>query len=124
MKMSESARRAFGDHVRQLREERRRIDGAFSLRKVAERVGIEPGYLSRIERWDVDPPADEKIIALANVLGADPDVLLAMAGRIHPDLVEIIGSKPRFFATLLRQLRDAPDEQREAIAALVRDGNW
>ncbi len=66
----------FGSTVRRLRQERK-----IGLRKFARMVGITPTYLSKIERDLLDPPAEEKVIAIAEVLGQDADELLALAGR-------------------------------------------
>ena len=56
-------------------------DPAFSLRQVAERVGIEPSYLSKIERGEEPPPGEQTIRRLAEELGENPDALLALAGK-------------------------------------------
>jgi transcriptional regulator with XRE-family HTH domain len=71
----------FGDHVRAVREALRTEDRLFSLRQVAQRVGVEPAYLSKIERGDVPPPSEETTVKLARELNEDPDVLLAMAAK-------------------------------------------
>ena len=73
---------AFGDHIRKLREQRAEKDPAYSLRQVAFRCGVTPAYLSRVERGEVAPPGEETLVKLAHELGEDPDVLLAMAGKI------------------------------------------
>ncbi|MEO8198356.1 MAG: helix-turn-helix transcriptional regulator, partial [Thermoanaerobaculia bacterium] len=67
----------FGDYIRQQREAKRAGDAGFSLRKVAQRAGIEPSYLSKIERGEQPPPGEETIAALARELGEDKDILLA-----------------------------------------------
>ena len=54
----------------------------YSVRKVAEKIGVEPAFLSKVERDIVPPPSEKKIIALAKVLDEDPDILLAMAGKV------------------------------------------
>ena len=72
---------AFGSYVRQVRERLRREDPDFSLRRVAQRVGIEPAYLSKIERGQFAPPSEPTIRRLAEDLGEDSDLLLAMAAR-------------------------------------------
>ena len=41
---------AFGDYLRQRREELRAKDSKFSVRQVAAAVGVEPSYLSKVER--------------------------------------------------------------------------
>ena len=57
---------AFGEYIREVRERRRRKDRTFSLRQVAGRVGIEPAYLSKIERGQTPPPSERTIRRLAN----------------------------------------------------------
>jgi HTH-type transcriptional regulator, competence development regulator len=115
---------SFGDFLRQRREERRATDPGFSLRRVAASVGIEPSYLSKIERGDQPPPSEETIRALAKELGEDPDVLLAMAGKVSKDLQAIIRKRPKLFAELIRQLKDLPDRAVLRLVREVRDGEW
>ena len=59
----------FGGIVKEERERRRREDRRFSLRQVALRVGIEPAYLSKIERGQVPPPSEATTVRLAEELG-------------------------------------------------------
>jgi transcriptional regulator with XRE-family HTH domain len=115
---------AFGEHVRARREEQRARDASMSVRKVAARIGVEPSYLSKVERGEVSPPSETTILALAQVLGEDPDVLLAMAGKVSSDLQEVIRRHPREFAELIRQLKDAPDHALLRVVREVRDGDW
>ena len=115
---------AFGPTTRQIRERLRRNDRRFSLRQVAHRVGVEPAYLSKIERGAVGPPSEATTVRIAKELGEDPDVFLAMAGKVSSDLQEIIRKRPRLFAELIRQLRDAPDEAIFKVVRVVRDGDW
>lgn len=114
----------FGQYIRQCREGLRAKDPAYSVRKVAQRIGVEPAYLSKIEREEVAPPSEEKIRALARELDEDPDMLLAMAGKVSSDLLEIIRKRPQLFAELLRQLKSMPDHAILRIAREVRDGDW
>lgn len=114
----------FGSHIRQRREALAKEDGRFSLRQTAKRVGIGPAYLSKIERDTFAPPGEGTIRALANELGEDPDVLLAIAGKVSGDLLEVIRRRPRLFAALIRQLKSAPDETVDRIVKEVRDGDW
>ena len=115
---------AFGDYARQRREELRSEDRRYSLRKVAERVGLEPSYLSKIERGDQAPPSEEKIVALARDLDEDPDVMLALAGKVSSDLQQIIRNRPELFAQLIRQLKDMPEHAVLRLVREVRDGTW
>jgi transcriptional regulator with XRE-family HTH domain len=115
---------AFGEHVRELRERRRSEDRSFSLRQVAVRVGIEPTYLSKLERGELPPPSEETARRLAAELGEDPDVLLALAGKVSSDLQAIIRRRPKLFAELIRQMKDAPDHAILRIVREVREGDW
>ena len=101
-----------------------RDDRRFSLRQVARRIGIEPSYLSKIERGQVAPPSEATTVRLARELGEDPDVMLAMAGKVSGDLQEIIRKRPALFAELIRQLKEAPDHAILRIVREVRDGDW
>lgn len=114
----------FGSYVRSRREALRRSDDRFSVRQVAERIGVEPSFLSKVERGETAPPSEERIVALARVLNEDPDVLLAMAGKVSSDLQRAIRKRPELFAALIRQLKDAPDHAVLRLVREVRDGNW
>lgn len=114
----------FGEHIRQARETLHAGDRSFSLRQVAARVGIEPAYLSKIERGVFPPPSEDVIVKLADVLGEDKDVLLALAGKLSSDLQHIIMQRPRLFAELLRQLKEVPDHAILRVVREVRDGAW
>ena len=113
-----------GAYIRQVREARRSEDRTFSVRQVAHRIGVEPAYLSKIEREQVPPPSEDTICRLAAELGEDPDLLLAMAGKVSRDLREIILRRPQLFADLLRQLREVPDDAILRVVREIRDGNW
>jgi transcriptional regulator with XRE-family HTH domain len=118
-------RNALGKYLRERRLEKQQSKGnAFSLRQLAGRVGVEPSYLSKIERGLEPRPSTELTQALASELGEDSDVLLAMAGKVSGDLLEIIRKRPKLFAQLLRELKNAPDHALLRVVREVRDGNW
>ena len=114
----------FGNSVRAIRERLRREDRRFSLRQVAQRISVEPAYLSKIERGDVAPPSEATTVRLARELGEDPDVFLAMAGKVSGDLQEIVRRRPKLFAELIRQLKEVPDDAILRVVREVRDGEW
>lgn len=114
----------FGSTIREVRERLRQDDRRFSIRQVAGRVGIEPAYLSKIERGEVAPPSEATTMRLARELGEDPDILLALAGKVSGDLQEIIRKRPRLFADLIRELKEAPDDAVLRVVREVRDGDW
>lgn len=115
---------SFGSHVRGVRERRLSDDRSYTLRQVARRAGVEPAYLSKIERGVTSPPSEATIRRIAEDLGEDPDLLLAMAGKVSKDLQEIIIRRAPLFADLLRQLKEVPDHAVLRIAREVRDGDW
>jgi transcriptional regulator with XRE-family HTH domain len=114
----------FGRFVRERRERLRRQDPSFSVRQLARRLQVEPSYLSKVERGEAAPPSEAKIVLLARELGEDPDVLLAMAGKVSSDLQEVIRKRPELFGTLIRELKDAPEHAVLRLVREVRDGTW
>ena len=114
----------FGRYVRDRREALRAGDRSFSVRGLAARIGVEPSYLSKVEREEVAPPSEATIARLAEALGEDPDVLLALAGKVSSDLQSVIRQRPQLFAELIRQLRDLPDHAVLRLVREVRDGDW
>ena len=108
----------FGSFIRQQRETLRTEDPRFSVRQLAARIGVEPSYLSKVERELEAPPSEPKIRALARELGEDPDTLLARAGKVSTDLKEAICHRPQLLSTLIRELKNQPDK---AVLQLVHD---
>ena len=99
-------------------------DSKYSIRQVAARINLEPSYLSKIERAEQAPPSEDKIRALAEDIHEDPDVLLALAGKVSSDLQDIIKRRPVLFGELIRQLKKAPEKAVLRIVREVRDGDW
>ncbi len=124
MQHLEASKPSLGDYIRQLREHRAGVDPSFSLRQVATRCGVTPAYLSRVERNEVAPPGEETLVKLATELDEDPDVLLAMAGKISTDLRAAILSRPQLFAQLIRSIKTMPDHAVLRIVRDVKDGEW
>jgi HTH-type transcriptional regulator, competence development regulator len=115
---------SLGELIRGRREELRATDAAYSVRQVAERVGIEPSYLSKVERDIGSPPSEETLVRLAADLGVDADVMLAMAGKVSRDLRDVIRRRPQLFGQLIREMRDLPDSAVLRLVREVRDGDW
>jgi transcriptional regulator with XRE-family HTH domain len=113
----------FGYYARQLRQQRHGVNNRYSIRQLARRIGVEPTYLSKIERGDANP-SEEMIERLAAELGEDADVLLARAGRVASDIREIIARRPILFAELIRGLSEVDDEELMELVSKVRNGEW
>lgn len=72
---------SFGAFIRERRNER-----GLTLLDVAAEIDVSVPYLSRIERDRENPPRDELIRRLAEVLGVPEDEAFAAARRLPPDL--------------------------------------
>ena len=104
---------AFPDLLRELRRTAR-----LSQRALAERVGIDFTYLSKIENGRVEPPSEgvlQKIAKeLADKLGRDEtelaDELITLAGKIPSDLAETLSRNPE----VVRLLRSVGSDVRSA----------
>ena len=95
--MDRGEQETFGALVRRLREERE-----IGLREMAKKIGVSPTYLSKVERDEFGPPAEDKVRKISEILDQDTDELLALAGRVSSDLADIIKQQPREMASLLR----------------------
>ena len=79
----------FGARLRQLREAR-----GESRRDLAARVRLSQAYLEKVERGNAAAPAALTIEDLARALGAAPDELCALAGKLAPDLERLLVASP------------------------------
>ena len=96
----------FGAKIRALREAQQ-----ISLRKFADKVGISPTYLSKVERDEFPPPGEETVKKFAMALNQNPDELLALAGKVSSDLPAIIQQRPREMASFLRTASEMSNEE-------------
>lgn len=112
----------FGQYARALREQCHGINSRYSIRQIAQRIGMEPKYLSKIERGEMAPSSEQMILRLAAELGQDGDLFLARAGMIASDIREIIIRRPILLAELIRGLGEMSDDQLETLVRKVRDG--
>ena len=110
----------FGKRVRELREAKLKTDANFTLRKFADAVGISPTFLSKVERGEFNPPKAENVKKIAELLGADPDELLALAGKFDPELRDIISESPTALPDLLRSVRGMSEAELRELAERAR----
>jgi transcriptional regulator with XRE-family HTH domain len=87
----------FGAFIRRVREEKE-----IGLREMAKKMDVSPTYISKVERDEFAPPAEDRVKAIAVILDLDPDDLLARAGRVSSDISGIIRRQPVALAALLR----------------------
>ena len=79
----------FGETIREMR-----MAQEMGLRTAAERLGISPAYLRRVERGKERPPRPDLVKRMATLLGGDPDMLFRLAESTDPDLAEYIHQTP------------------------------
>jgi transcriptional regulator with XRE-family HTH domain len=106
-----AVRKGFGALVRREREAK-----DIGLREMAKKIGVSPTYLSKVERDEFPPPAEDKVRRIAGIIGQDADELLALAGRVSSDLTEIIRKQPREMADFLRAARGLTAEDMARLA--------
>ena len=102
----------FGAFIRRVREAKE-----IGLREMAKKIEVSPTYLSKVERDEFAPPAEDRVKAIAMILGLDADDLLARAGRVSSDISGIIKRQPVALAALLRTTAGLSADD---IARLVR----
>jgi transcriptional regulator with XRE-family HTH domain len=102
----------FGAFIRREREAKE-----IGLREMAKKIGVSPTYLSKVERDEFSPPAEDKVKAIAKVIECDPDDLLGRAGRVSTDVSDIIKRNPVQLAALLRSTKGLTADD---IARLAR----
>lgn len=105
----------FGAFIRREREAR-----DIGLREMAKMIGVSPTYLSKVERDEFSPPAEDKVRKIAEIIGCDTDELLARAGRVSSDLSEIIKRHPVELAALLRTTRGLTADEMTKLARQVQ----
>ncbi len=78
----------FGKRLRELRTQ-----AGMTLTELAGKCNIDFTYLSKIENGVLPPPSEKVIIQLAEILDTDKDELLTLAGKVPPDIAEILKSR-------------------------------
>jgi transcriptional regulator with XRE-family HTH domain len=106
-----AGREKFGAFIRREREAKE-----IGLREMAKKIGVSPTYLSKVERDEFPPPAEDKVRKIAAIIDHDADELLALAGRVASDLTDIIRERPREMADFLRAAKGLTAEDMARLA--------
>lgn len=112
-------RQELGAFLRQVRR-----DANLTQAAVAEAIGVDQTYVSKIERG-ISSPSWKYLIGFANVLGTSPIELLRCAGMLENvredqerEIGEMIASSPEFaeLFELWRTIsRDYPEKTKEVL---------
>ncbi|MBQ6474261.1 MAG: helix-turn-helix transcriptional regulator [Victivallales bacterium] len=110
----------FGEYLIGLRDARKQTDPTFSMRGVANKIGISPTYLNKIERGE-QPASDETIRKLAEVFDVSADEIFAHAERIDPNLEKTLAGHeaPAQMAAFLRRVATLPPKQLEIAERII-----
>jgi transcriptional regulator with XRE-family HTH domain len=107
--MDEARPRRLGETIRD-----RRRDLDITQRDLADRIGIDFTYLSKVENDRSDPPSDETLVKIARELDLDEVELLAHAGKVS-SAIRDLAAADREFALFLRRFPDLPEARRQAL---------
>src|SRR6476646_1451874 len=86
------------------------------LREMAKMTGVSPTYLSKVERDEFPPPAEDRVRKIAAIIECDTDELLARADRVSSDISDIIKRRTKELTALLRTTKGMTAEQIERMA--------
>ena len=105
--MTRTRRTPLGARLHELR-----VNRDLTLRGLADELRLDFTYLSKIENG-ADKPGEETLRGMAAFFEVDADELLALAGRVPPELADRARREPNM-GRLLRRLPDmSPDKMRK-----------
>lgn len=111
---------ALGSYLTERRKALAARHSGYSIRSVAKRIGIHHSYLSKLERGENAPLTEERIHALARLLGEDPDLLMALSGKLPDRVTALIRANPSAFMESLAILENGAGT---AVATLSRSSD-
>lgn len=79
----------FGQALKELRRSK-----DISQRELADRVGVDFSYISKVENDRMSPPAADTIERICEALEVSADDLLAMTGKVPSSIKEALGTNP------------------------------
>lgn len=81
--------KSFGEILKNLRRAKE-----VSQRALAEKVGVDFTYISKIENDRLPPPSADTIVKICKALDIPNEILLAHSGKVSSELQQLIGSNP------------------------------
>nr|WP_321255272.1 ATP-binding protein [uncultured Pseudodesulfovibrio sp.] len=97
----------FGDYIRGRRELRRKENPEYSIRQVAKRIGIHHSYLSKVERGEPSTLSERSVLALARELEENPDLLMAMNGKLSEEVRRAVFDAPELFLSFVHRAKSS-----------------
>jgi HTH-type transcriptional regulator, competence development regulator len=109
--------KAFGRSLRRLRHSKK-----MSQRELAQRVGVDFPYISKVENDRLPPPAADTIVKICQVFDISPVELLASTGKIPSQVKEMLGASTAalHFVQQAHAMRLTEDEWEKLTKRLKR----
>lgn len=79
----------FGRVLREIRRSKK-----MSQRVLAEKVGVDFSYISKVENDRLPPPAADTIVRICTALEVPVEELLALKGKMPSEFEDALGSSP------------------------------
>jgi HTH-type transcriptional regulator, competence development regulator len=110
----------FGESIKLARDHRlKQGDRKYSVRQLAMRMGIEPSFLSKLERG-LAQPSEKTARLLARELDLNADNLMAQGGRLSASTQRLLEKRPDEVTALLTKLKLVhPEDFDEFYSELV-----
>lgn len=106
----------FGEQLKTIRE-----SCQVSVRQLAKKLRVNPGYISKVER-DIEPPPSEKTIKkIAKQFQQSQDELLALAGKVSTEILNTILDRPKQVCALLKLVGKLDTQDLEKLIYLGKD---
>jgi transcriptional regulator with XRE-family HTH domain len=107
----------FGQLLKDLRKEHK-----ITQRKLADLIGIDFTYISKIENGSMEPPAEDKIIKMAEVFNKDANELLIAAKKVPTDFHKVI-TENKNVPMFLRSAPKLTNKQWDEINKIINQGD-
>lgn len=105
--------KSFGEYLRQLRK-----DKHITQRELANKIDVDFTYISKIETGALQPPSEEIIIKIANVLGVDAEQMIILAKKIPSSYKEFI-VEDELAELFLREVPKMSEERKEKVKKAI-----
>jgi len=82
-------KKSFGQILKEIRRSKN-----LSQRELADKVGVDFTYISKLENDRLPPPAADTITKIASLLETPQEVFFAASGKMNNEMRDIITSSP------------------------------
>ena len=106
----------FGAKLRELRTR-----AGMTLTELAGKCYIDFTYLSKIETGVLPPPSEKVIQRMAEILDADEDELLTLAGKVPSDIAEILKNRDTFQLLRSGRIEKSNEQATQEFGIRVRE---